>query len=179
MTLTFIMTPKIWSRPILDITIVLFCILFTILTVNTDLENYPTILSVTLLIDRTLFWKKSIYYFDKKTKFHNKDVVGSRSTRLNLMRRSSIWKLSRYELRQKALRISYLGFTAWWLNQQGNNSYNFKSEVDRQPYYFLGSRFGLFCALLRCELIWINFPERLFFRHFKCVIVCKWSVISR
>ena len=49
-----------------------------------------------------------------KTKSHNKDVV----------RPKNIWKLSNFELHRKALRISYLSFTAWWLNQQDNNNNN-------------------------------------------------------
>ena len=40
------------------------------------------------------------------------------------MRRSSIWKLSHFEFHQKALRISFLSFKAWWLNQQDNNNNN-------------------------------------------------------
>ena len=43
------MTPKIWFRLIMDKTIVQFCILITILIVNTELELYPIIISVTLL----------------------------------------------------------------------------------------------------------------------------------
>ena len=58
----------------------------------------------------------------KKTKFHNTDVVRSKNTKLNHMRRSSIWKLPHFELRRKALRISYVSFTAWWLKQQDNNN---------------------------------------------------------
>merc|ERR1719489_415514 len=38
------------------------------------------------------------------------------------MRRSSIWKISHFELHRKALRISYLSFTSWWLNKQDNNN---------------------------------------------------------
>jgi len=116
------MTPRIWFRPIMVITFVLFCILFTILIVNTELERYRIIISVTLLYWSYLFMKK-IYYHYQKTKFHTKDVR-SKNTQLNHMRRSSIWKLSHFELHRKALRISYLSFTSWWLNQQNNNNLN-------------------------------------------------------
>ena len=34
------------------------------------------------------------------------------------LRRSSTWKLSHVELHRKALRISYLRFTTWWLNRE-------------------------------------------------------------
>ena len=41
MTPTIIMTPNIWFHPIMDNTVVLFCILFAILIVNTEPEHYP------------------------------------------------------------------------------------------------------------------------------------------
>ena len=44
---------------------------------------------------------------------------------LNHMWRSPIWKLSYVKLHRKALRISYLSFTAWWLNKQDNINNNF------------------------------------------------------
>ena len=47
MTPTLIMTPKIWFRPVMDITIVLSCIFFRILIVKTELEQYPITISVT------------------------------------------------------------------------------------------------------------------------------------
>ena len=57
-----IMTPKMWFRPIVDITTVLFCILFTILIVNTGIEHYPFIMSVTLLnwSYLVMLWKNKI-----------------------------------------------------------------------------------------------------------------------
>ena len=122
------MFPKIWFRPIMNITIALFCILFTILTVNTELEHYPSIISVKLLYWSYLVLKKKIYIIMKKKKFHNK-YVRSKNTQLNHMRRSSIWTLSHFELNRKALRISYLSFTASWLNQQFNNNNTEKKHV--------------------------------------------------
>jgi len=115
------MTPKLWFRPVMDITIVLFCILFTILIVNTELEHCPFITSFTLLYWLYHVLKKKYILLWQKTKFHNKGVVRSKNTQLNHMWRSSIWKLCHFELHRKALCISYLSFTALWLNQQDNN----------------------------------------------------------
>ena len=49
------------------------------------------------------------------------------------MRRSSIWKLSNFELYRKALRISYLSFTSWWLNKQNNNNNN--NNNNKSPFH--------------------------------------------
>ena len=64
----------------MDITFVLFCVLFTILIVNTELEYYPILIIVTLLYCSNLVMKRKIYYYDKKTKFYNKDVVRLKNT---------------------------------------------------------------------------------------------------
>ena len=40
------------------------------------------------------------------------------------MQRSSIWKISQFELHRKALRISYLSFKSWWLNKQDDSNNN-------------------------------------------------------
>ena len=89
MTPSINMIPKILFRSIMDITIVLFCILFTILIVYTELEHYPIIMSLTLLYWSYLVVKKYILLW-WKTKFHNIYVVTSKSTQLNHMRESSI-----------------------------------------------------------------------------------------
>ena len=73
---TLIMTPKIRFRPIMVITFVIFCILFTILIVNTELEHYPLIINV-MLYWSYLFMKKKYLILMKKTKFHDKDVLRS------------------------------------------------------------------------------------------------------
>ena len=62
MTPTVIMTSKIWFCSIIDITIVLFCILFKILVVNTALEHFAITISVTLLYCSFLVMKKKYYY---------------------------------------------------------------------------------------------------------------------
>ena len=70
-----------------------------------------------------------------KTKFPNKHVVILKSTQLNHIQRSSIWKLFHFELHRKALRLSYLSFTSWWLNIQGN----INNEPSTTPKCFVSS----------------------------------------
>ena len=40
-----------------------------------------------------------------------------------------MWKLFHVELHRRALRISYLRFTSWWLNRQDVNDYFHKPSV--------------------------------------------------
>ena len=122
MTPTSVMTPKLWFRPNMEITIVLFCILFTNLIVNTKQEHYPIIISVTLLYWSFLVKEKCIIML--KNQIHSENFVRLYNTQLNHIRRYSIWKLYHFELHRKALLLSYLSFTAWWLNQKDNNNNN-------------------------------------------------------
>ena len=81
MTHTVIMTPKIWFCPIMVIMIVLSFILFKILIVNIELDQWQIIISVTLLYwSYFVMTKKKIVIMTKKTKFHNKGVVRSKRT---------------------------------------------------------------------------------------------------
>ena len=90
------------------------------------IPNYDNCFASLLIVP---CYKKIYIPLIKKTKLHNKDVVRSKNSQLNHMRRSSIWKLSHFELHWKELRISFLSFTAWWLNQQVNNNNNINNKI--------------------------------------------------
>ena len=62
------MSFKIWFRPIMDNTIVQFCILFTMLIVNTKLEHYLNIIFNKCYASLMIVpcHEKNIYYYDKK-----------------------------------------------------------------------------------------------------------------
>ena len=101
------------------------------------------------------------------------------------MRRFSTWKLSHFELHRKALRILYLNFTAWWLNQQDNNiniAYdNFYSALCKVNVSSTPGCYGVHPQVLRSCAGLLAYPLTLLFerslRSSDIPSPWKWSVV--
>ena len=99
--------------------------------INTELDNHQIIISVALLSWSYLVMKKSILLWKKKNIYKKKINKLNSTTRCCTIEKHSTRSYVEIYLEAlpfwvtpKSTAISYLSFTAWWLNKQDNNNNN-------------------------------------------------------